>query len=63
MNYPAHIYIDENTENIQTVKEHCEAVAEFAGESLKKVNLYHAAYAAGLLHDIGKAQKGLLNIL
>ena len=57
MRYPAHIYLDENTEKIQTVKEHCEAVAEYAGNSLKKVNLYHAAYVAGLLHDIGKAQK------
>ena len=57
MKYPAHIYLDENTEKIQTVKEHCEAVAEHAGKSLKKVNLFHAAYVAGLLHDIGKAQK------
>ena len=57
MRYPAHIYLDENTEKIQTVNEHCEAVAEYAGNSLKKVSLYHAAYIAGLLHDIGKAQK------
>ena len=57
MNYPAHIYLNENTKSIQTEKEHCEAVAKLAGESLKKVNLYHASYAAGLLHDIGKAQK------
>lgn len=57
MRYPAHIYLDGNTKKIQTVKEHCEAVAEYAGDSLKKVNLYHAAYIAGLLHDIGKAQK------
>ena len=57
MEYPAHIYRDENIESIQTVKEHCEAVAEYSGASLKQVNLYHAAYLAGLLHDIGKAQK------
>ena len=62
MRYPAHIYLDENTEKIQTVKEHCEAVAEHAGNSLKKVNLFHAAYVAGLLHDIGKHKRSSLNI-
>ena len=57
MRYPAHICLDENNKAVQTVKDHCEVVAEYAGNSLKSVNLYHAAYVAGLLHDIGKAQK------
>lgn len=58
MKYPAHICFDENSnKTVQTVKGHCKAVAEYSGSSLKQVNLYHAAYLAGLLHDIGKAQK------
>lgn len=58
MEYEAHIRFDEdNNKTIQTVREHCEAVAEYAGETLKTVNLYHAGFSAGLLHDMGKARK------
>lgn len=58
MEYKAHIRIDEiGGKAAQSVKDHCEAVAKYAGESLKSVNLYQAGFYAGLLHDIGKAQK------
>lgn len=52
--YIAHI--QKNTGHIQTVKQHCEHVAQlaqkFACEPLKEI-----AYTGGLLHDVGKYQK------
>lgn len=51
MQHIAHITADGR---IQTCKEHCRNAAEFAGQDLKGINLYHAGYLAGLLHDCGK---------
>lgn len=38
----------------QTVAEHSRNVADYAGEKLKGMGLFHTAYLAGLLHDMGK---------
>lgn len=55
MLYPAHIlYLDDGTQKIQTVAEHCRGCAEIASEHLTRVSLWRAGYLAGLLHDMGK---------
>ena len=58
MEYLAHIRdnFDGSIEK-QTVREHCEATAEFASSALKSVQLESLAYLAGLLHDMGKLKK------
>lgn len=38
----------------QTVTAHSFNVASYAANKLKGINLYHTAYLAGLLHDMGK---------
>jgi CRISPR-associated endonuclease/helicase Cas3 len=51
MKYLAHI--NKQGEE-QTLKEHNMRAAEIAGDSLKTAGLYHTAYLAGLMHDMGK---------
>lgn len=54
MIFYAHRIIDENgKERRQTVAEHCRKCAEYAA-STAPTWLSHAAYLAGLLHDMGK---------
>ena len=56
MRFPAHIRIQKDgTQDIQTVGEHCRGTARCAAECLSDIGLSHAAYLAGLLHDLGKA--------
>ena len=54
MVYKAHI--NENTGEIQTVKEHCENAAELCRQFAIPV-LKNIMYNIGLLHDIGKYKK------
>lgn len=42
-------------ERIQSVREHCENVAEYASQEAKPMGLSNTMRLAGLLHDIGKA--------
>ena len=49
--FPAHIH---PCGNVQSVGEHCFAVAEIAETALSAVGLGRVAYLAGLLHDCGK---------
>lgn len=51
MFFPAHINRDGM---VQTVGQHSRNTAEMAKKRLKKLNLAHVAYLAGLLHDAGK---------
>lgn len=51
----AHITRIENMRKEQTLKEHCRKTAEYAGHAVEKTGLFHTAYLAGLLHDMGKA--------
>lgn len=54
MTYLAHISCDDSGHYIeQTVAEHCRNCASYAAES-SVPGLRHAAYLAGLLHDMGK---------
>lgn len=41
----------------QSVSTHSINVANYAADKLKGMNLYHAAYLAGLLHDMGKCTR------
>lgn len=51
--FPAHIH--PNDPNIvQSCREHSRKVALYAGDVLKNIGLYHSAYLAGLVHDMGK---------
>ncbi|MGF6376769.1 CRISPR-associated endonuclease/helicase Cas3 [Clostridiales Family XIII bacterium PM5-7] len=47
----------------QTVRDHCIAVAEYASENLKGIGLYHTAYVAGILHDMGKSRQEVKDYL
>ena len=49
----AHITEIDGLRYEQTVKQHSLKTAEYAGETLKKVNLFHMSYLGGLLHDMG----------
>lgn len=53
----AHITEIDGLRYEQTVKQHSLKTAEYAGETLKKVNLFHMSYLGGLLHDMGKARR------
>lgn len=52
--FPAHIRITDDSEEVQSVQEHCMNTARYAADALKDCNLFHTAYLAGLLHDMGK---------
>lgn len=52
--FPAHIRITDDSEEVQSVQEHCMNTAQYAADTLKDCNLFHTAYLAGLLHDMGK---------
>lgn len=52
--FTAHIR-DDTSRTEQSVREHCEHTAEYAGENGKKLGLENTMYLAGLLHDVGKA--------
>lgn len=55
MNFYAHKRLDENgNEVLQTTEAHCRNTAAYASNCLKSVNLSHAGYLSGLLHDAGK---------
>lgn len=50
--YPAHI---NDADEMQSLKQHCEAVAIYTAETMRKVQLYHLGSITGLIHDLGKA--------
>ena len=55
MKYYAHIREAPSGEHArQTVREHLTQTAQRASQCLQTVGLEHAAYLAGLLHDMGK---------
>lgn len=47
----------------QSVSAHSFHVANYAADKLKSMNLYHTAYLAGLLHDMGKCTGKYQNYL
>lgn len=53
----AHIRNDDGGKMTQSLKAHCEKTAQYAGEALVNMDLYHIAYLSGLLHDMGKATR------
>lgn len=58
MEFPAHIkYLNNGEKKVQTVLEHCQCTAKYAGERLFPIGLSDAAYAAGFFHDLGKCAK------
>lgn len=50
----AHITLIDGTRMEQTVSTHSFHVARYASDKLKSMKLFHTAYLAGLLHDMGK---------
>jgi CRISPR-associated endonuclease/helicase Cas3 len=53
--FPAHIRnYGKSTEEVQSVREHCQNTAYLAGEAAKYIDLKNTAYLAGLIHDVGK---------
>lgn len=52
--YLAHIKEVNGVRVEQTVAEHSFHTADYAAEKLKEIGLFHTAYLAGLLHDMGK---------
>lgn len=52
--YLAHIKEGNGVRVEQTVAEHSFHTANYAAEKLKEIGLFHTAYLAGLLHDMGK---------
>lgn len=53
--FPAHIRSDIDGEHlVQTARDHCVNVAEYASQCMKSMGLSDSAYLAGLLHDMGK---------
>lgn len=50
--YLAHI---NDADEVQSLKQHCEAVAIYTAETMRKVQLYHLGSITGLIHDLGKA--------
>lgn len=53
----AHITLNNNIREEQTLREHCIHTAEYASGCLESAGFYHMAYLAGMLHDMGKATK------
>ncbi|WP_312641187.1 CRISPR-associated helicase Cas3' [Hydrogenoanaerobacterium sp.] len=50
----AHITEINGEEMVQSIASHSFHVADYAANKLGCINLYHTAYLAGLLHDMGK---------
>ena len=61
--YLAHITERHGKRIEQTMESHARTVATYAGDKLKSVHLYHTAYLAGLLHDMGKCTGQYQNYL
>lgn len=59
----AHLTNIDGERREQGLKEHCFQVAEYASESIGNAKLYHTAYLAGLLHDMGKAKSEFVTYL
>ncbi|MCQ4636034.1 CRISPR-associated helicase Cas3' [Anaerovorax odorimutans] len=52
----AHITQIDGLQIDQSVEQHSFKAAQYAGEALKKVKLYHIGYLGGLMHDFGKCR-------
>lgn len=59
----AHICEMNGEKTEQSVLTHSLNVAKYAADKLKGMNLYHTAYLAGLLHDMGKCTRKYQNYL
>lgn len=57
MNLYAHITNKRGIREEQSLRAHCVQTAEYASACVENIGLYHMAYLAGLLHDMGKATK------
>lgn len=53
----AHITKATGERKEESLKEHSENTAAYAAGSIGDANLYHAAYLAGITHDVGKAKR------
>ncbi len=63
MNLLAHITEVNGVRVEQTLKDHCLQTARYAAESVERTGLFHTAYLAGLLHDMGKAKREYVEYL
>lgn len=50
----AHLTENKGIRIEQSLYEHCTKTAQYAAQVLESSNLYHTAYLAGILHDMGK---------
>lgn len=57
MNLLAHLTNKKEIREEQSLRAHCVQTAEYASACVENIGLYHMAYLAGLLHDMGKATK------
>lgn len=57
MNLYAHLTNKRGIREEQSLRAHCVQTAEYASACVENIGLYHMAYLAGLLHDMGKATK------
>lgn len=58
MEFYSHFYQDTSGQmKKQTVTEHCRTTAVYAQDALAPIQLGHAGYLAGLLHDMGKMKQ------
>lgn len=63
-NFPAHIRMDKDgVKRYQSTEEHCRNTAKYAADALKAAELYHTGQLAGLIHDVGKNQRGFSEYL
>ncbi len=61
--FPAHICVDGSNVRIQSVSDHCQETANYAGEAMDRVGLGNTARLAGMLHDAGKETDSYRNYL
>ncbi len=63
MDLLAHLTNINGVRTEQSLKDHCFHTAEYAAKSVGNPKLYHTAYLAGLIHDMGKGKKSYVTYL